>query len=147
MDSSWLDHYTSASVLHPLAGSAEGASALAQLLDFMSESVRYEDVPSGNLGVGHEGIKEMSEATHQWSSDLAFKVLTRQTNGSLYAFEFETTGTNTGALGSTPATGRPFVLRGVSVGTVSSDGHVVEHRDYWDLSSFLSQIGALPPLS
>ena len=147
MDSRWLDDYISAWLLHPQAGSAEGAAVLAQLLRFMSPTVRYEDVPSGTVFVGHEGVKEMSEAAHQWSSDLAFKVLTRQINGSLYAFETETSGTNTGTTGPMPATRRPFVLRGVSVGTVSADGLVEEHRDYWDLGSFLVQMGVLTGLS
>jgi hypothetical protein len=147
MDSRWLDDYISAWLLHPLAGSTQGAGALAQLLSFMSQTVRYEDVPSGTVFVGHQGIKEMSEAAHQWSSDLAFKVLTRQMNGSLYAFETETTGTNTGNTGPMPATRRPFVLRGVSVGTVSADGLVEAHRDYWDLGSFLAQMGVLSALS
>jgi hypothetical protein len=111
----------------------------------MSPGVRYEDVPTGMVFVGHDGVKEMSEGAYQWSSDMAFKVVTRQTNGLLYAFEVETTGTNTGAMGSTPATGRPFALRGVSVGTVSGDGLVEEHRDYWDLGGFLIQIGIIAP--
>jgi hypothetical protein len=122
-----LDDYITGWLLHPLAGSTQGSGALAQLLSFMSPTVRYEDVPSATLFVGHEGIKQMSEAAHQWSSDLAFKVLTRQINGSLYAFETEPTGTNTGNTGPMLATCRPFVLRGVSVGAVSADGLVEAH--------------------
>jgi len=143
MDAARLDDYISAWVLHPLAGSPGGASALADLLGFMSQTVRYEDVPSGMVFLGHEGVREMSEMAFQWSSDIAFTAVSRQTNGSRYAFEVETTGTNTTALGPIPATGRPFVLRGVSVGTVSADGLVVEHRDYWDMGAFLTQIGLL----
>jgi hypothetical protein len=134
-------------MLHPLAGSPEGAGALAQLLNLMSPGIRYEDVPTGMVFVGHDGVREMSEAAYQWSSDMAFKVLTRQTDGSLYAFEVETTGTNTGAVGSMPATGRPYLLRAVSVGSLSPDGLVHEHRDYWDLGGFLTQIGAMAPPS
>jgi hypothetical protein len=144
VDSGLLDDYIDAWLLHPHAGSPEGSRALAQLLGFMSPTIRYEDVPSAMVFVGHQGVKEMSEAAYQWSSDLAFKVLTRQTNGSLYAFETETTGTNTGTMGPIPATGQRFSLRTVSVGHVSEDGLVVEQRDYWDLGSFLTQIGLLP---
>jgi hypothetical protein len=144
MDSVWLDDYIAAWTLHPVAGSPEGRGALEQLLRFMSPSVRYEDVPSGNVFVGHDGIRDMSKRTHEWASDLTFKAVTRQTNGSLYAFEAECTGINTGAMGSVPASGRPFVLRMVSVGSVSTYGLVQEHRDYWDLAGFLNQIGAMP---
>jgi hypothetical protein len=143
MDSAWLDDYIAAWKLHPLAGSPEGHGALKQLLTFLTPSIRYEDVPTGNVYVGHDGITKMSNETHKWAPDLTFKVVTRQTDGSLYAFESEATGTNTSAVGSMPATGRPFMIRLVSVGTVSSGGLVGEHRDYWDLAGFLKQIGAM----
>jgi hypothetical protein len=147
VDPARLDDYIAAWLLHPLAGSPEGGQALSDLLGFMSPNVRYEDVPSAIFFNGHQGVKEMSEMAHHWSDDIAFRVLTRQSNGSLYAFEVETTGTNTTALGPIPASGRKFVLRGVSVGIFSADGLVEEHRDYWDMGSFLTQIGVLPPPS
>jgi hypothetical protein len=31
----------------------------------------------------------------------------------------------------------------VSTGRISNDGIVVEHRDFWDLGSFLRPMGAL----
>jgi steroid delta-isomerase-like uncharacterized protein len=145
MDTAWLDQYVDAWLLHPLAGRPEGNNALKTFLGFLSPDVRYEDVPSASAFIGHDGIKQMCEAAHQWSSDLEIHVLTRQTSGSLYALETEASGTHTGAMGALPATGRSFVLRGVSIGEVSSDGLVREQRDYWDLGGFLMQIGVLPP--
>jgi steroid delta-isomerase-like uncharacterized protein len=144
MDSAWLDGYIDAWLLHPLAGTADGQTALKAFLDHLSSDIRYEDVPSASVFEGHDGIKEMCKLAHDWSSDMAIKVLTRQTQGSLYALETEASGTHTGTMGALPATGRSFLLRGVSVGTVSSDGRVREQRDYWDLGGFLIQIGILP---
>lgn len=147
MDASWLDRYMDAWLLHPVAGTVDGEEELNSLLKFFSPKVIYEDVPSGSVFEGHNGIKQMCELASQWSSDLEFNVLTRQTNGSLFSFEAETVGTNTSTLGDIPATGRRFVLRGVSVGRVDDEGLVREHRDYWDMGSFLVQIGVLPPLN
>jgi hypothetical protein len=144
MDARWLSSYLEAWELHPLAGTAGGENALKQLVQFMSPGVRYEDVPSDMLFSGHDGVAEMCALAQQWSSDLAFHVLTQQTDGSMYAFEVEVTGTNTGDMGPLPATGRPFLLRSVSVGRLSEEGLVEEQRDYWDLGSFLRQIGVLP---
>ena len=144
MDAAWLDDYIGAWVLHARAGSPDGAEALADLLKFMSPNVQYKDLPTGLEYVGHEGVKEMSTGAYQWSSDLTFTVHTRQTDGSLFAFESEMAGTNTGDFASVPATGRRFVLWGVSVGTVSREGLVQEHRDYWDMPGFMAQIGAMP---
>src|SRR5438309_3597004 len=133
MDAGWLSRYLAAWELHPVAGSASDEGALEHLVQFMSPSVRYEDVPSDMVFTGHDGIAEMCALARQWSSDLAFRVLTQQTDGSMYAFEVEVTGTNTGDMGPLPATGRPFVLRSVSVGRLSKEGLVEEQRDYWDL--------------
>jgi steroid delta-isomerase-like uncharacterized protein len=146
MDGSWLDPYLDAWVLHAVAGTVRGDEELSSLLGFFSPGVRYEDVPSAAVFEGHHGIRQMCEAANQWSSDLEFRVVSRQTDGSMFSFETETSGSHSSPLGALPATGRRFVLRGVSVGRVDDDGLVSEHRDYWDLGSFLAQIGALPPL-
>jgi hypothetical protein len=144
MDALWLDHYLDAWLLHPVAGTVEGGRELKSLLKYFSPEVIYEDVPSVSVFEGHEGIGQMCRLANQWSSDLDFNILTRQTDGSLFSFETETAGTNTSTLGDLPATGRGFVLRGVSVGHVDDDGLVREQRDYWDMGSFLTQIGVLP---
>jgi steroid delta-isomerase-like uncharacterized protein len=144
MDSSWFDRYVDAWLLHPWAGTREGEGELKALFDCFSPTVRYEDVPTASVFEGHDGIEQMCKLAHEWSSDLEAKVLTRQTTGKLFAFETETSGTNTAAMGGLPATGRRFVLRGVSVGSVDGQGLVAEQRDYWDLGSFLVQVGVLP---
>jgi len=146
VDAARLDRYISAWLLHPHAGSSDGGDALADLLAFMSPNVRYEDMPTKQVLVGHAGVKDMCERAYEWSGDLEFRVLTSQSDGLMYAFEHEASGTNTTAVGSIPPTGRRFVIRGISVGMTSASGLVEEHRDYWDLASFLSQIGALPKL-
>jgi hypothetical protein len=143
VDAAALDRYVEAWILHRVAGGADGEVELAALVACCSPSVHYEDVPAGAVFTGHAGIRSMCELAAQWSSDLAFTVRSRQTDGTRFAFETETTGTNTTAIGDRATTGRRFVLRGVSAGCVDADDLVVEHRDYWDLGSFLGQIGAL----
>jgi SnoaL-like polyketide cyclase len=143
MVSDWLDGYIDAWLPHPYAGGPDGAEALERLLDFMSENVRYEDVPSSSVFEGHDGIAAMCAGAFQMSSDLTFEIVTRQTNGQLYAFETLGTGTNTGAIGPIPGTGRPIELRGISIGSISPDGRVESHRDYWDMAGLLVQPGVL----
>jgi steroid delta-isomerase-like uncharacterized protein len=146
MDPAGLDRYLDAWVQHAAAGTVQGRKQLASLLTYFSSDVRYEDVPSAAVFEGHDGIRRMCETANQWSPDLEFRVLSRQTDGSMFSFETETSGINSSPLGGLPATGRRFVLRAVAVGRVDDNGLVCEHRDYWDLGSFLTQIGALPPL-
>jgi hypothetical protein len=42
-----------------------------------------------------------------------------------------------------PATGRPFELSVVSIGRMRA-GKIVEHKDYWDLTDYLRQVGLMP---
>jgi hypothetical protein len=107
----------------------------------MAPEIRYEDVPTGAVWIGHQGINEMCVATHDWSKDMTVNVVSRQSDGSSFAIESVASGTNTGSMGSFPATGKTFSIRMASLGSFGPDGSVVEHRDYWDLLSFLGQIG------
>jgi SnoaL-like polyketide cyclase len=139
-----LDDYLSAWLVHPKAGAEDGEEELLQLLSLMSLDVRYEDVPTSSVFHGHQGIQDVCEAAHAWSEDVSMRVTSRQTDGDHFAIEVIASGTNTGAMGSSPATGRLFSYPMASVGRFGPDGLVLEHRDYWDLMSFLRQLVMLP---
>ena len=144
MPSDRLDRYVDAWLRHPDAGAEGGEGHLEALLACMSFDICYEDIPTGLVFDGHEGVADMVAAAHAWSNDLTIRVVSRQTDGTNFALESENTGTHTGDMGALAATGKSFAFRGVSIGQFGSDGLVVEHRDYWDLMSVLGQIGALP---
>ncbi len=141
MSPSWLDRYIDAWLLHPQAGGETGTEALAALLAFMSDDVRYEDVPTDAVFIGHEGIREMGAGASQMSADMSFEVVQHVEGDGSYAFESICRGTNTGAIGPLPGNGSPFSFRGVSVGEVSEGGLVTSQRDYWDLAGLLGQLG------
>jgi steroid delta-isomerase-like uncharacterized protein len=141
MSASWLDDYVEVWLRHPQAGGEGGEEALTALLAFMSDDVRYEDVPSGAVFVGHEGIREMGAGARKMAEDMSFEIGVRVAGEGSYAFETVCRGTNTGAIGPLPGTGLPFTFRGVSIGEVSPDGLVTEQRDYWDLAGLLGQLG------
>jgi SnoaL-like polyketide cyclase len=142
MSSSWLDRYIEAWLRHPEAGGERGDEALTNLLAFMSEQVRYEDVPSAAVFIGHDGIRQMGAGALLMSADMTFEVGTRVAGQGSYAFETVCRGTNTGAIGPLPGKGGAFSFRGVSVGEVSEAGLVTSQRDYWDLAGLLGQLGA-----
>jgi predicted ester cyclase len=140
-DRGWLDRYIEVWLGHVAAGGPDGAVQLARLVAAMTTDVVYEDVPSGARFTGHDGIARMARGAYQMSSDLAFEIGSRQTDGRSFAFETVGHGTNTGAIASIASTGKRFTLRGVSIGTVTADGLVSTQRDYWDMASFLGQLG------
>jgi SnoaL-like polyketide cyclase len=137
----WLDGYIDAWLGHVVAGGPGGAAALALLIGFMADDVVYDDVPSAARFVGHQGVADMARIAFELSADLTLEIASRQTDGRSFAFETRSSGTNTGRLGPMAATGRSFTLRGVSIGTVTRDGLVDTHRDYWDMAALLGQLG------
>lgn len=141
MSPSGLDRYIDAWLRHPQAGGERGKEALTVLLGFMDEDVRYEDVPTGAVFVGHDGIRQMGAGALEMAADMSFEVAQRAIGKDSYAFETICRGTNTGAIGPLPGTGASFVFRGVSIGEVSDAGLVVSQRDYWDLAGLLRQLG------
>lgn len=142
---SWIDDYFAAWARHAQASDpVAGAADRARLLAFMDPSIRYEDVPTAQVFTGHDGVIEMGAQTLRMSKDIHFTCISAQESGDQFAFETEAHGTNSGAVGALPATGKPFVLRAVSVGKRTAQGKVVSHKDYWDLAGYLAQIGLLP---
>jgi ketosteroid isomerase-like protein len=139
VDLDWLAGYVDAWVRHGAAGGGDVA-AMDRLLAFMSPEIKYEDVPTSAVFLGHDGVRAMAAQAHALATDLTFHPRNLAVGDGCFAFETETRGTQSGAVGSVKETNRPFVIRGVSVGEVV-DGQVTEHRDYWDLSSLLVQLG------
>ena len=60
-----------------------------------------------------------------------------------YALEWVMQGTHDRASAQIPATGKPFAIRGVSVGELR-DGKIARNTDYWSLAEFLMQVGLMP---
>jgi ketosteroid isomerase-like protein len=140
MDAEWLDRYIAAWVRHARAGGGD-YQALAQLLGFMRPDVVYEDVPTGAVYVGHEGVAAMCAQAHSLSTDMVFEPQGAALGDGFFGFETVTRGTSTGAIGTAAPSGRAFTIRAASVGRLA-DSLVTEHRDYWDLSALLAQLGA-----
>jgi steroid delta-isomerase-like uncharacterized protein len=113
----------------------------------MSEDVVLADLPLGEQVHGAAAAREfVARLMSAYSSDFR-RQLGRLVvdDGTTYAFEFTETGTNDLAVPGSrfPATGRPFELSVVAIGRVRA-GKIVEHKDYWDLTDYLRQVGLLP---
>ena len=145
MGESWVERYFTAWSRHAQASDPKtGQAELARLLAFMSADIRYEDIPTGQVFIGHDGVRGMGAQALLMANDLHFTLVSAQLSDDQFAFETEAEGTNTGPIGAIPATGKTFKLRGVSIGRRSPDGKVVSHKDYWDLAGYLRNIGLFP---
>jgi predicted ester cyclase len=67
------------------------------------------------------------------------------TDGDLYTCRFTMTGTHKGPFMGVPATGKPYVLPGITIMRFAGDT-VLERWSCVDMLGLLVQIGAVPPL-
>ena len=111
--------------------------------EFMAEDVTYEDLSSGAVYEGRAAVQAYVEGTRGFSSDYRFVVVSAQADGDRYAIEWEMLGSNTGPSGGFPATGKPYRIRGASIGQLDAGGKIVRNRDYWNLAAYLVEIGLL----
>ena len=58
------------------------------------------------------------------------------TEDNSLVYEWEYGGQYNGLWGDVELKNKPFKLKGISITSVNSDGKIVEHRDYYDMSSF-----------
>jgi steroid delta-isomerase-like uncharacterized protein len=137
MAARWVDGYLDAWNSH------DGARVAA----FVTEEVVYDDLASGLVHRGRDAVRGYVTQTAMFSSDYRFTTVSTQMDGSRYAIEWEMLGTNTGAAGGFPATGKPYRIRGASIGELDADGKITANRDYWNLAAYLIEVGLLqaPP--
>ena len=120
MGTEWIESYQKAWNSH------DGGQVAA----FMAEHVVYEDLLGGATFEGREAVRRYVKGVHEWSSDYRFVVVTAQSSGDRYAFEWEMVGTDTGGFGGAPPTGQPYRIRGLSVGQLDGEGKIAANRDY-----------------
>jgi steroid delta-isomerase-like uncharacterized protein len=101
------------------------------------------------LGQRHQGkaavagFVEWGEA--QGASDFQLTLLDHFETADRYTLVWDFSGTHDRSSEDPPlpATGKKFLVRGVSVGRLE-DGKIKENTDYWNMVELLSQIGLLP---
>jgi steroid delta-isomerase-like uncharacterized protein len=120
-----------------------------QLLDFFAPNGSYTDVAMGATYNGREEIARF----HRWMLKFAPDSVVKfsdpcAADGRLY-LEWVWSGTFEGALrlpdgSSVQSTRANFSVPGVAACRYSKNGILLSHRDYWDLSTVLRQVGASP---
>lgn len=86
--------------------------------------IRFSDVNSPNVHVGHSGIRTICELARQKYSDAAIAYRDLLFDGRHWAIRWTLSGER--------PDGTKFSCRGASAGTVAEDGRVTEHTDYWN---------------
>jgi steroid delta-isomerase-like uncharacterized protein len=123
------------------AWSAHDPSAVSA---FMTDDVAFEDVPLGGRLSGPKEVAAFVEQfTDTFSSDYRFSLVRETTTATALAAEWTVSGTHDRSSPALPATGKPFTIRGATMAELR-DGRIAASRDYWDLATFLRDVGLLP---
>ena len=101
------------------------------------------DFPGGPKGRGLAGVRAATREFMATFPDLNFSVDRLVGEGDLVAWQWTLTGTQRGALGPFPASGRPVRVGGISLLRAEA-GKIVEDRVRADVVGMLQQIGVLP---
>lgn len=115
--------------------------AVERVEEHFTEDAVYEDVAGGLVSRGWEEIKAMIAEVQRWSPDFHVEMTSVFVAGDRAVTEWRMTGTHQGDLEGLPATGKGFSLRGVSL-LQFEEGKVKRVTDYYDMSTFLRQLGA-----
>ena len=123
---------------------AWNSRAGTRVAEWMTDDAVYEDVALGQTHAGRDAIAKFVDEASAFSSDYRFEPVSDFSTETHYAAEWVMIGTHDGDGAGMPATGKPYRIRGVSVGTLR-DGKIAQNRDYWNMAEFLVQIGVIPP--
>jgi len=114
-----------------------------KIASFFTDDCVYDDVAFGMVARGKKEINDFLKVTFVWSPDLKFELKSFFGAGGRTATEWVMTGTHAGELPGIPATGKSFSVRGVSISELR-EGKISRNTDYYNLVSFLQQVGLMP---
>ncbi|HXV85255.1 MAG TPA: ester cyclase [Gemmatimonadales bacterium] len=120
------------------AVAAGNFEALGQLV---APEYRYHGPDGGTLDWA--GTRAMVEGYKTAFPDLRFSIAFQVAEGDLVAAYLTASGTNTGPMGETPATGKPVTVTGINIVRVAN-GKIVEEWENFDEAGMLRQLGATP---
>lgn len=117
----------------------------SRVAEWVTGDCVYEDVTLAEIHKGTADIASfVDRMSGEFSDDFSFTLVAAASTEDHYWMEWVLRGTHNGAQGPFPATGRPFEIRGASVGS-RSEGKISANRDYWDMAAFLAQTGLVQP--
>ena len=112
------------------------------VMSFFVEDCIYEDVALGALNRGKSEVRTFVQATLTAIPDFKIEPKSVFATVDRLASEWIMTGTQTGDFPGLPATGKSFSVPVASI-MEFQNGKIRRNTDYWNLASFLQQVGAM----
>ena len=104
----------------------------------------YEDVTMGIVNRGKIELETFARGIFEAWPDFTIQLTSRFAAGSWAGAEWTMSATHKGDLPGLPATGKRFSIRGATVFELQGE-KIKRVSDYWDMVTFLKQIGVMPP--
>ena len=118
------------------------ARDIEAVVSFFVEDCIYEDVALGALNRGKNEVRTFVQATLTAIPDFKIEPKSVFATVDRLASEWIMTGTQTGDFPGLPATGKSFSVPVASI-MEFQNGKIRRNTDYWNLASFLQQVGAM----
>jgi steroid delta-isomerase-like uncharacterized protein len=111
-----------------------------KLIRLFTDNCVYEDVPTGTVKTGKDGLREFAAFFFSVAPDFSVELSKQFQTDGWAAGEWRMAGTQKGDMPNLPATGKPFSIRGATILELA-DGKIRRCTDYWDMATFLKQLG------
>lgn len=111
------------------------------LLERLAENCTYHDQARGQTFNGRAGFREFLNGWVTAFSNARVSDPTYIDGGDVVIAQFHARGTNDGALGPLPATGRNIDLPMCEIGWFNEQGQIVRGGLYYDQLTMLTQLG------
>ena len=113
------------------------------LENYVSENVVEHSPDPAIKTTGLQGLKDMITSYRVSFPYMKMTALTMIAEGDMVIAHFNMKGTNTGPMGSMPATNKSFDINGVDI-VKFADGKGVEHWGYYEEAKMMMQLGMMP---
>lgn len=120
------------------------SSDVDALLAFYAPDAVYRDVGAGTTFPGHDALRGFHAFMERFCPGGSIVFHTAHGDAGGFAAPWTWSGTASGPMRiggrQYPATGRPFSVPGVAFCTLTADGLIATHDDYWDVLDVLRQL-------
>jgi steroid delta-isomerase-like uncharacterized protein len=111
----------------------------------LADDVSFNDVAQGQVVEGKAAVKDWYASWAVACTDSVAGATVVAASGDTAVFEGVYAGTNDGAFGPLPATGRSVTLPWVNVLRFDSEGKIIGGSAYYDLLTVMTQLGHMEP--
>jgi steroid delta-isomerase-like uncharacterized protein len=115
---------------------------IEKILSYFTDDCVYENVPRDQAYRGKNGVRAYVKACYAAIPDFKIEATSVLVSGNRAALEWVMSGTQSGVTTDFPGTGKSFKMRGSSIVELK-DGKILRNADYWDMATFLRQIGLM----